>query len=284
MMFLSRLRHLKVITLIVFVITTLLWIIFITYTKNSALYEGPVFEYVLKPFLIGMTILPILGGMLGLQKAQMWGGWRSAIGRSLIALALGLIAWGLGMCVWNYYLFFTDTEVPYPSLADLFFTMIWILWTYSMIEISKATGAKYGFRKVGGKTLGLIVAVAVVLISYYLLFTVARQGAIDLSGDASSNLLAILYPLGDVSILLSTVLVFILSYKFLGGRYKIPILILLLGFTLNYIADVIFVFTTTTGTYFNGHISDFLYVVMLFTLSMGLSKMDPEFLQNTKTD
>lgn len=276
---LYKAKTLKLYIIVNFIITIIFWLIFVIYTQYSALYEGAIYQYVLKPFLIGMTSLPLLGGVLGMQTSKRWGGFRSAIGRGLIALSLGLISWGCGMIVWNYYLFFTSTEVPYPSLADLFYIMIWILWTYSMIQFSKATGAKYGFRKITGKTLVLLIAFVVVAISYYLLFKVARQGQIDLSGGILSTLLAFLYPLGDVSILLTSMLVLGLSYKFLGGQYKFSILILIFGFILNYIADVIFVFTTTVGTYFNGNISDLLYVIMLFILSIGISKMDTVILE-----
>jgi|SRR3989344_1100713 len=278
----EKLKILKYTINIIFLITVVLWIVFIYFTNNSALYEGPIFEYVLKPFLVGMTLLPLLGGILGMLMAKSWGGWKSTIGKSLISLSLGMFGWAGGMMFWNYYLFFTNVEVPYPSLGDLFYIMIWPCWTYGMIQLSKATGAKYGFKKVSGKTVALILSLLVIIVSYYLLFKVARQGYIDLSGGLISNILAVLYPLGDLAILLSSLLVFSLSYKFLGGVYRISILILIIGFILNYIADVIFVFGVTSETYFNGNIADFLYVVMLFTVFSGISKLNPNYLIKDK--
>jgi hypothetical protein len=58
---------------------------------------------------------------------------------------------------------------------------------------------------------------------------------------------------------------------------------LVFGFVLNYIADIVFVFTTTKGTYFNGNVADFLYVIMLFTVAMGISKLDPSLLNDKKS-
>ncbi|MDP2789430.1 MAG: hypothetical protein Q8O46_05335 [bacterium] len=280
----NKIKNLNYIVTFVFIVTTILWLIFVFSTKHSALYEGPIFEYILKPFLIGMTLLPIIGGILGFYRSKEWGGWQSKMGRALIAISLGLFGWGSGMIFWNYYLFFMDVEVPYPSLGDLFYVMTWPFWTYAMLCLFKVTGANYGFKKSGGKILAFILPIIVVLVSYYLLFQVARQGQLDLSGGLASNLLAFLYPIGDVSILLMSALVFSLSYKFLGGVYRKPILILLLGFVLNYIADVVFVFTTTTDTYFNGHFVDFLYVVMLFTVSMGISKLSPTLLDSQENN
>lgn len=257
----------------VYLVTVVLWIIFIVYTRNSALTEGPYFNYVLVPFLLGETLIPFVGGIIGLQRAKSWGGTQSVMGRGMIALALGLFGWTLGMVVWNYYLFVSAVEVPYPSLGDLFYISIWPLWTYAMIELSRVTGARFGLRKKGGRTLLILISLLVVSISYYLLFVVARGGIFEWN-NAIELLLGVAYPLGDVLILLSSISVFIFSFKFLGGRYHKPVLLLIFGFVLNYVADFFFVYSISIGTYFNGHISDFLYVNMLFVVALGVSMLD----------
>ncbi len=267
--FTDNIKQLKGAIIALYIILTILWIFFIISTNNAGTYEGPLFKYVLTPFLAGMTLLPILGAILSFKKAKHWGSWNSAIGKTLITLGLGLLGWAGGMIVWNYYLYFTDVQVPFPSLADFFFIMIWPLWTFSMIKLSKATGAKYGFKNMGGKIFSIILAVVSVVVSYYLLFIVAKDGVVDLSVTTSQLILNFFYPLGDVSILISAVLVFTLSYGFLGGKYKRTVRWLLLGFFINYVADFLFLFTTTNGTYFNGHISDFMYLTMMFILTMG---------------
>jgi len=261
----------------IYAVTAALWVFFVAYTGHTALYEGPIFEYVLKPFLIGMTVLPLVGGWLGIRKALLWGGLRSAVGRGMIFLSLGTISWGLGMVVWNYYLFFTGTEVPYPSLADLFFIMIWIFWTYGMFQMGKATGVKFGFRSAAGKILSFVLPLVVIFLSYYLLVTVAKGGQIDISGNLAQTLLEFLYPIGDMAILSTAFLVFFLSYRYLGGMYKGQIRILLFCFVLNYIADLIFVFTTAgeAPTYFNGHLVDLLYTTIMFLVSVSVCLIDP---------
>lgn len=271
----GKIKYLKYFIDFIFVATVVLWIIFTLYTRHTAVHEGLIFNYLVTPFLIGMTLIPLFAGIIGVFRSSDWGGWQSIMGKSLLSFSLGMFGWAGGMIVWNYYLFFAKVEVPYPSLGDLFYIMIWPFWTYGMIQLSKVTGAKYGFKKISGKAITIFLAVLVLLLSYYFLFKVARNGSLDLNGGMLANLLAFLYPIGDVAILFSSVLVFFLSYKFFGGLYKVPILILILGFVLNYVTDVIFVFTTTNGTYFNGHISDLLYVIMLFTVSWGMIRLNP---------
>lgn len=267
-----------------YLITAILWIIFIFYTNHSGLYEGKVFEFVLKPFLIGMTIIPILGGYFGIKKAKSWGGFKSTLGKGMIFVSLGTLSWGLAMIVWNYYLFIKGVEIPYPSLADLFFVSIWALWTYGMYNIGKVSGAKYGLKETWGKIAALIESLVVVIVSYYLLFVVARQGIFDLGGGIIQTTLGFLYPLGDIVILMTAMSVYLLSKKFLGGKFKNPILLLLLCFVLNYIADFMFVFTTSgeNPTYFNGHIVDILYTTIMFMASLGILLIDPNRLQENQ--
>ncbi len=264
-----KINMLKKLIVGIYTISAVLWFVFIIYTKNLGSYEGPLYHLVLTPFLIGMTLLPILGCLLCFYKAKQWGGWGSAIGKALNFLGLGLLGWAGGMIVWNYYLFFSKVEVPFPSLADLFYITIWPLWTYSMIKLSVAAGTKYGLKNVNRKIVAALAALASIVLSYYLLFVLAKGGIIEVGVSIPQFILNLFYPIGDIVILLSALLVYILSYNYLGGRYKKTIIILLFGFLLNYIADFIFLFTTTNGTYFNGHISDFLYLTMMFTISMG---------------
>lgn len=221
------------------------------------------------------TIIPIIGGAMGLFKARKWGGFSSALGRSLIALSLGLITWGGGMLIWDYYLFFAKVEIPYPSIADASFILSWPLWSYGLFELSKATGAIFGLRENKGKFLLLVIPVAVIIASYYLLFIVARGGQLDATGGGVKFFFDVFYPIGDVVFLTFMLLVFVLSKKYLGGQFKLPILILFLGFLLNYVTDFLFSFTTTVGTYYNGNFVDLLFVMTMYVLSLGVNDLDP---------
>lgn len=266
---------------VVYLLAVLFWVLFIVSTKYTATYEGPYYEYLLKPFLVGMTVLPLLGGIFGLLNAQRWGGMTSVLGRALYGLSCGLIAWAGGMVIWNYYLFFTTIEVPYPSLADAVFILSWPLWTYGIYQLSKATGVKFALREWSGKAMLLVIPFTVGLISYYLVFNVAREATMDWSGGILKLFFDVFYPLGDIVIATITVLIFVLSRRFLGGIYKKAVLVLLAGFMLNYISDIMFSYTTTRETYFNGHMVDFLFTTTMFVLSIALSMFDQDKLEKT---
>ena len=167
--------------------------------------------------------------------------------------------------------FFTDIEVPYPSIADAVFILSWPLWTYGLLQIYKVAGIKYALRDRKGKIALIVIPLLIIAASYYLLFQVARGGQISWDNSLVKLFFDLFYPIGDVVILTLVVLIYTLSRNFLGGMYKKPIIWLLGGFTLNYASDLIFSFTTTNETYFNGHVVDFLFITTMFVLSLGLS-------------
>src|SRR3989344_9282140 len=62
-----------------------------------------------------LGFIPLLGGINGLVIAQRWGGTRSAVGRGIWFLSLGLISWALGTYIFSgVYNFLLQVEVPYP--------------------------------------------------------------------------------------------------------------------------------------------------------------------------
>jgi len=247
------------------------WFLFVVHSRYSPTLEGWIFNYLLTPFLVGMTILPLISGVFGIRNALGWGGFKSLMGRSTLGIGLGLIAWGGGMVIWNWYLFFGQVEVPYPSAADFVFALSWPLWTYGLYQLAKIIGIPYALRNQLNRVFLVLITLTVAVIALYLVIVVARDGITY--ENPQKLFFDLFYPLGDVVILAFTVLVYFFCRKALGGVYKTPILILFAGFIMNFISDFMFSYTTTQGTYFNGHYVDFLFVTTMFVLSLGLSML-----------
>ncbi len=221
---------------------------------------------------IPLAVIPIVGGILGLKNSMAWGGFKSIIGRCSLFLSLGLIAWGGGMVVWNYYIFFTDYQIPYPSLADAGYVLGLLFFVVGIWALSDVVGAKFALRSKEGILALVMIPVVIFLLSMYLLIYVARGGVLtDTSGGYVKLFFDILYPLGDVVILTMVSLIYILSRNLLGGRYKVPVLTLFVGFLIFYISDFSFSYTTTIGAYYNGYFPDFLFTTAMFVLSLGMT-------------
>lgn len=224
---------------------------------------------------VGINFMPFFGGVLGLYTARHWGGFNSAVGKAIISLSLGLLLWSAGNWTWSYYNFFLDHEVPYPSLADIGYIGALPFWAAGIFYLSKATGAGFSLRKIGGRIYIIFLPIIAAILSYYVLFVVARNSAFDWNESSALKVFFDLaYPIGDWIILTLAFLVWGLSLKYLGGRYRWPVFIILFGYVLMFLADFSFSYTTTLGTYFNGSFSDLLFVTALFVISFGIVSLD----------
>ncbi len=221
-------------------------------------------------FIFGL--IPLIGGFVGMIRASIWGTFKSALGKAVFFISLGLLLWGLGEAVWSYYNIFRNVAVPYPSLADLGFASSIFFWVVGAFHLSKASGAKFGLKKGIGAKFGIVALLAVLVgLSYYLLVTVARGGVIVPQGESLLKLiLDIAYPLGDLLAVTLGVIIFALSFKFFGGVYRVPIISILLGLVVMYIGDILFSYSTTVMTYYNADWGDLLLTFGLFFLTFGV--------------
>ena len=260
----------------VYLTSTLFWVVLTVYTGHSAHTAGLYLQIIL-------FAVPFLGAVWGLRNGIHWGGFKSAVGRAVIFLSLGTLTWSLGMLAWNYYIFISKVEVPYPSLADAFFILSWPLWALGVIYLSKATGVKFALRSLRGKVSLFVIPLIAIVASYYMLIMVARGGVIEL--DTSSVLKVffdLFYPIGTAIILAMSLTFFALSLEYLGGIYRKPIVILIIAFLVNYLSDFTFSLTTTKETYFNGHFVDFLFLTAMYLLATSLSMMSPNIVKIRK--
>jgi hypothetical protein len=225
-------------------------------------------------FAFSYALIPLFGGIMGLRKSVSWGFFKSSMGKSVFFLSIGLLTWSIGELIWSYYNFFLNAVVPYPSWADASFILSWPLWTVGVLFLGRATGAKFGFKKMGGKLLVIAVPIIIFIISYYFLVTVARGGSITSGGGPLKVFFDIAYPVLDVVILTLAALIYGLSFKYLGGKYKWPVLITLFGFLVNYVADFGFSYTTTINTFYNGCWVDLMFTSAMFVLSFGINSLD----------
>lgn len=221
----------------------------------------------------------ILGGLCGLTKARAWGAWGSYIGKTVIFISLGLITWGIGSLVIGYYNLHFALAYPYPSIADVAYIASWPLWLIGMFNLSRATGVSFRIKRPMVQLGALFIMFVSFAISYYLLFVVAREGIVTIN---QGNLLRLIfdfaYPLGDVVIVTSSLFLFGLSVNYLGGRFKYPIMLIIAGFLMNYIGDVVFTYTNTVGTFYVSNWVDMLYVTTFFVLGMGINLVDKQTL------
>jgi hypothetical protein len=221
-------------------------------------------------FLFGL--IPLIGGVIGVVKAKLWGGLKSTMGKAIFFISFGLLLWGFGECIWSYYNFFQANPAPYPSLADIGFAPSIFFWILGTFYLARASGAMFALKKSNGaKVLAILVPLILLVPSYYVQVTLAREGTLIPPGESPLKvILDIAYPLGDFLALVFGALVFSLSFKYFGGLYRRAIISVLIGLAVMFVADSVFSYTTTKGTYYNADWGDLLLALGLTFMTFGI--------------
>lgn len=254
-------RYQKILILY-FVLVVIFWATLFFNHQTSGIYN---FLY---SFLF--SLIPLLGGLLGMFGSKIWGGLNSHIGKAIFFLSLGLLLWGAGSMVWSYYNIVAQIDMPYPSLADLGFAPSIFFYGLGGFYLSKATGAKFGLRNKAAKLFVTLAPLIILAVSYYILVVVARGGVLVPDGESLlKTVLDIAYPLGDFVSLTIAIIVSGLSFKYLGGKYLPDIVAILIGLAVMYVGDFVFSYTTTVGTFYNGNYGDLILTIGLFLLTFG---------------
>lgn len=222
-----------------------------------------------------LIIIPVVGGLLGLRRSQRWGWLKSSMGRAVLFMSIGLAVWGVALGLWAYYLL-TNTAFPYPSLADFIFVWTGVLYVLGAMQLSRVVGAPFGLKNGKELVVGLITTLVVAILAYYLLVIVAKNNVWSVPGETNLQLFFdYAYTVEALAVIIITAGVFSFSYKYLGGRYKFPVVILFVGFITHFLGIVSFSKTVVDQTYFNGNIADILFTFTVCLESLAIINLDP---------
>lgn len=223
-----------------------------------------------------MAAAAILYGIFGLLSAKHWGWLKSSLGQGVFFISLGLIMWGIGQAGWTYYLFKDpNIQAPPSHLLDILDVSAIPLWAYGIFKLSKATGARYGLRSTYAKVALAVFVVVMFAFSYYILVEVARGGSGYYQQPFWKSFFDLAYAFGDVLNITLVIGIFGLSWKYLGGLFKLPVIVMLLAFVLLYLSDFWFSYMDGKGLYYNGDWVDLLFITTVATFGLGLCLLDP---------
>lgn len=218
-------------------------------------------------FNLSYFFFNVVGGLAGLLVAHYkWGGFKSAVGRGLSFLGLGLLGQGFGLLIWTYYNLILKVEVPYPSLADIGYFSLIPFYTIAMLNFARATGVKVGIRTLSGRFQVILIPFVVFTVSY-LLFV--QNVGIDLS-NLVKTFLDIGYPFGEALSVSLGLLTFVLSRGILGGVMKKRVVFLIFALTFQYLTEFTFLYTSGLQLYYNASFVDMMYATSYFLMSLSL--------------
>jgi hypothetical protein len=159
--------------------------------------------------------------------------------RAWSLLAAGMWTWAFGQILFGYYKLVTQT-IPYPSVADVFFTIAYVPLLIGLILLIR------DFRSTGlplGSRLSYIVHGLALLVIYVILFsTLLRNFFFDPQASPALKLINAGYPTLDfLLICMSSVLVRI-SWTLRGGSLARSWILLCAGFLMIGAADILFAY------------------------------------------
>jgi hypothetical protein len=221
------------------------------------------------------VVLLVIGGIYGILISKKWGFLSSALGRAIFFFSAGIIVWSLGVLVFLYYNVFLSIEAPYPSIADLFFILSIPFLIVGLINLGKGIGGSYKLRALRGKAIFAMIPLFTIAMSYYNLVWVKGGVVFDFT-DAGivQIILDILYSIQDALLITTIFLIYGLSYRVFGGRFKQSINLLFVGFLGYYIADLLYSITIESGAYYVADWADLLYLSALSLICVGIVALD----------
>ena len=226
---------------------------------------------------IPLAVIPLIGAFFGLQSSSKWGFTKSLVGKATLFLSLSMLAWGGGMICWLAYIFILGIDnVPYPSMGDFVFLFIQPFSYVGVYMLGRVIGVRYGLRTQSGKLLLFLIPIVTGLVSYFLLYQVARGGNIGEAENFGQTFFNYYYPIVTAIGLGLVANIFVLSHGFLGGKYKWVVYMLFAGLVFQYFGDFWYTLSNNNGTYFNGYWPDVLYTVGLFLISWAVANIAPD--------
>jgi len=174
--------------------------------------------------------------------------------------AFGFLFWSLGEVTWSFYALFLGVEIPFPSIADVF----WLVG-YPLVLAGMVSFLLHFRFAITGKSLMMAVGVSTVVTGLVAVFLIIPVTSI--SSDLVSNAVGIAYPIMDIVLLYATIVGILL---FRRGRLAHGWYWLAVGVILYSFADILFSYLTATGAYYDGHPLELLYFCGDICAGLGL--------------
>jgi len=182
-----------------------------------------------------------------------------------LGFALGMLLWFLGELGWAVYTMVLNVEIPYPSIADVFWLLGYVPLFIALLLYIQIIQPAISLRLFSIAAIIVIAGAVSVFMSLMIpvLATSSEQDFVTLS-------ISLAYPALDLMLFLEAILgLLVFTFTPLKGRIGAAWFIMNAAILATAIADLAFSYTNLDGTYYNGHPLELLYHVsyLLFALA-----------------
>ncbi|MEM3770152.1 MAG: hypothetical protein QXG76_03070 [Candidatus Bathyarchaeia archaeon] len=196
--------------------------------------------------------------------------WRKAKGQfSIIWLyfTCGLFLWFIGEAVWTGYTLILGVELPYPSIADVFWISGYIPFFIALYLYVKLFG--------GTLTKKMLASSMVITAALTILFTsVLLTPVLTAEENPIAVVMDFAYPILDL-LLFSVALLGLIIFR--NGKLGRSWLLINIAILMNTCADMLFSWTTAQKIYYSGHVFDVLFDLAYLFFLMAFYAHAKEF-------
>lgn len=237
-----------------FFIGVLVWGILLQYFART----DTIWNYA---YNIGSGLVYVMGGFMALVyslRRQV----ELSEKRGIMLLIIAQFLWGMGSFVWAYFNFAYSIEVPFPSLADVLYVgfsvymaiALWFLLTGKGFVISK-----------NNMIHSFVIIVLLYSLTFYMFWIMPVSSNVSFI-DVLSNFM---YPVLETFIITLSFIALCVSKT----ELKKSLLLMLIGMIIQLIGDYMFGYSQMLGLYWNGGMTDIMFVISGYILSVAIASL-----------
>jgi diguanylate cyclase (GGDEF)-like protein len=206
-----------------------------------------------------------LSAVLGIAYG-VW--WTNRVDRQMrnawLFFMLAMVSWALGDVIWAYYELIVG-EVPYPSIADIFYLSAYIFFFIGIIKIPHLQESSSNKNWLWLDILIVMFSAGIISWNFLIGPTVLNNHQPWLVTLVNSA-----YPVGDLVLVMSITMIIMVPRS---PIWLEPMYLMIMGHGLSAVADVIYLFQTINRTYTGSEFFNILFSMAPFVLMLsGLSQ------------
>jgi len=208
------------------------------------------FSNVVPPFIAGAAVL---SSFFALRKY--WESFGSRLSEIWLSFAAGMILWFLGELGWALYTMVLGIEIPYPSIADVFWLVGYVPLFIALLLYIQLFQPAISSRMFFGAAAIVAGATAATFLTLMMpvLAGASEQDFITLS-------ISFAYPALDLALFLEAIIgLLVFTFTRMKSRVGRAWHFINSAILLNAVADMSFSYFTLEGTYYNGHPQELLF-------------------------
>jgi hypothetical protein len=180
-------------------------------------------------------IFPVAAALIALYASRIFG-FKSANGRAILLITGGVVCWGIAEVIGFVLDNFLAVDNLIPRVDSFFFLLAYPIFGAGIYQCFITSGVK--LKQVKKTLLAIVVSISIILTTLVGYFGIYQ--AYDPSVDLLTNIVNIGYGIGDLILIVLSLLTILVASEYKGGKLASFWKIMTAGFFVFLIADTLF--------------------------------------------